>query len=239
MAEHDGAPGADHIVVIGGSSGVGLEVAKLARAAGHRVTILARNPERLAKAGARLDGARTVTADLRDAGGLATAIEALGEIDHLVISGGTVDFIPLGQSDRDHWRGVLEERIVGPLAAIKAAKITSGGSITLFSGSAAHRPVAGSFMISSAIAAVEALARALAIELAPIRVNAVAPGLLNTPLLDRLGDHKAAILDDLENRLPARRIGTANDAARLVLHLIDNPYITDTTVAIDGGGSLI
>jgi NAD(P)-dependent dehydrogenase (short-subunit alcohol dehydrogenase family) len=231
--------GGRHVVVLGGSSGIGLELSRLVREHGGTVTIIARDEQRLAAAAEELGGVNAVAADLREIDTLSAKIAAIGPFDHLVITAGTVAFGTLAQTEPAQWRQILEERIIGPLSVIKTARINEGGSIVLFSGTLAHRPSIGSAPISAAVAGVEALVRALAVELAPLRVNAVAPGLVDTPLLDSLGKSKVELLSSTAAKLPVGRVGEPKDVARLVLHVLTNPYITGTTFAIDGGGRLV
>jgi NAD(P)-dependent dehydrogenase (short-subunit alcohol dehydrogenase family) len=230
-----------HIVIVGGSSGVGLAIAAHSVRAGARLTVLARDLAKLRKAARSLGGdvqARSV--DLRRPETLAPALHELGAVDHLVITAGTFRPALLSASDAADWRGVFEERLIGPLGLIQALAPALRRSIVLFSGTIARRPSAGFVAVAAAAAGVEAAARALAVELAPLRVNAVAPGMLDTPMLDAvLGARKAALISATAERLPARRVGTATDAASAALFLMTNPYMSGATLQIDGGSTLI
>ncbi len=229
-----------HVVVIGGSSGVGLAVASQARAEGAQVTIMARNAERLASAIKQIPGISSRIVDLSDLQGIDQCFSSLGRIDHLVISAGTLSFAALSASTPADWRAVLEERIIGPLVAIKAASPHIARSIVLFSGSIAHRPFPGSCVLAAAAGGIESAVRELALELAPIRVNAVSPGLLDTPMTEKfLGANKSQVFEDTLARLPARRIGTSDDAADVALFLMRNAYVTGTIIGVDGGSRLI
>ncbi len=228
------------VVVIGGSSGIGLAVAGLARQAGAELVLVGRHAERLQAAAASLGGAGQVIADLSAADTVPGIFRGLSRIDHLVITAGTAQLLPLQDATAEALRQVLEERLVGPLLAIQAARslLVPGGSITLTSGLLASRPIAaGAAVLAGAVAAVEAIARALALELAPLRVNAIAPGLVDTPLLDQLfGSAKAQTIEGAARSLPVARIGRAEDIARAMFALMTNPYITGETLYIDGGG---
>jgi NAD(P)-dependent dehydrogenase (short-subunit alcohol dehydrogenase family) len=230
-----------HIVIVGGSSGVGLALAAQSARAGARLTVLARDLTKLREAASRLGGDVQVrSVDLRQFETLAPAVEGLGAVDHLVITAGSFRPAMLSVSHADDWRGVFEERLIGPLGLIQALAPTLRRSIVLFSGTIARRPSAGLTVLAAAAAGVEAATRALALELAPIRVNSVAPGMLDTPMLDAvLGAQKTALISATAERLPARRVGTAADAASAALFLMSNPYMSGATVQIDGGSALV
>jgi NAD(P)-dependent dehydrogenase (short-subunit alcohol dehydrogenase family) len=229
-----------HVAVVGGSSGVGLALAGLTADQGARVTLLARDAARLATASAASPGSAGLTMDLRRPEAMGEVAAALGQVDHLVICAGVYRPASLTGSGVDQWRELLEERLVGPLALIKALGSAITGSITLFSGTVARRPLPGSIWHSIAAAGMESAVRALSLELAPVRVNALAPGAIDTPMLRALlaPDADAAIARMAE-RLPVRRIASAEDVARAVLLAMTNPFITGTTIAIDGGAVLV
>jgi NAD(P)-dependent dehydrogenase (short-subunit alcohol dehydrogenase family) len=236
-----GALTGQHVVIVGGSSGVGLALAAQSARAGARLTLLARDLSKLQAAAAPFgDDAQVRSVDLRRSETLAPALEGLGAVDHLVITAGSFRPALLNASRADDWRAVFEERLVGPLGLIQALAPTLKRSIVLFSGTIARRPSAGFIALAAAAAGVEAATRALALELAPIRVNAVAPGMLDTPLLDEiLGEQKTALIKATAERLPARHVGTARDASSAALFLMTNPYMSGATVRIDGGSLLV
>lgn len=228
------------VAVVGGSSGVGLAIATRAGACGALVTLLGRDPARLESAAAIAGAAEVRELDLRRPETLAPAVAGMAQLSHLVITAGTFNPAPLADSGSEDWRGIFEERLIGPLTLIQllAARIT--GSIVLFSGTLARRPSAGCVPLSAAVAGVESAARALALELAPVRVNAVAPGMLDTPMLEKaLSSSKDRICGEVAARLPARRIGTAEDAAGAALFLMTSAYMTGATIEIDGGAHLL
>jgi NAD(P)-dependent dehydrogenase (short-subunit alcohol dehydrogenase family) len=240
MTESEGALAGAHVVVVGGSSGMGLAVVAQAAAAGAKVTIMGRDQGKLGAALAQTPGAQGRTIDLRNAGSIAPAMHGLGSVDHLVITAGTFGLTPIAQSGPDDWRGVLEERLIGPLSIIKALGAQLTSSIVWFTGTVAGRPSAGSAIPAAGLGGVEAAMRALALELAPIRVNVVRPGSFDTPLMDGLlGARKAAAVEQMSARLPVRRIGAPDDAAQAAMFLMTNPFMTGEVVQIDGGAHLV
>lgn len=228
------------VMVVGGSSGIGLAVAEAAARQGAGLILAGRDPAKLEAAAARAGGAKTVSIDLRRLDSVLAAAEGIERVDHLVITAGGFAPAALEASTPDDWRGVLEERLIGPLALVKALGPRIAGSITLFSGTIAQRPFPGSAILAAAASGVESAVRALALELAPVRVNAVAPGMVDTPMLDGvLGAGKADAIAATAARLPARHVGTADDIAQAVLFLMANRYMTGKTIEIDGGAPLI
>lgn len=229
-----------HVVIVGGSSGVGLALADQVRQMGARVTLMGRDRAKLDAAAASVGGADIRTIDLRRPDAVAEAVRGLAPAEHLVITAGTYGRSVIAESGPDDWRAILEERVIGPLTMVKAMAPTLTGSIVLFSGTVARRPLPGSTLPSIAIAGVESAARALALELAPIRVNCVAPGAIDTPMLSSaLGANKDAATSAMAARLPARRIGAPADAAQAALFLMTNPFMTGAVIEIDGGAAVI
>jgi NAD(P)-dependent dehydrogenase (short-subunit alcohol dehydrogenase family) len=232
--------GGQHIVIVGGSSGVGLALARQCDASGANLTLMGRDSGKLEVAARTLQRASTRSIDLRDAESLTAAFADLPRADHLVITAGTYETATLATSEPADWRQVLEERLIGPLLIIKSLAPTLTKSIVLFSGTVARRPLPGSTLGSIAIAGVESAVRALALELAPLRVNAVAPGAIDTPMLaGAMGANKETACAAMAARLPARRIGAPDDAADAVLFLMGNPFMTGAVIEIDGGAAVI
>lgn len=231
------------VVVLGGSSGIGLATAKAAQAEGAQVIITGRSQERLQAAQAALGkNARTVALDVADESGTRALFQELDAIDHVFMTAGTLGRDAHLTSESEAIRPFMDTRFLGALYAAKysAPKIRTGGSITFMSGTAARRPLAGVSVASASCGAVEAFARALAVDLAPIRVNTIQPGFVDTPLLDAvLGSHKHEILAAAAARLPVKRIGAADEVADAVLFLMKNGYVTGITLTIDGGGLLV
>jgi NAD(P)-dependent dehydrogenase (short-subunit alcohol dehydrogenase family) len=164
-----------------------------------------------------------------------------GHVDHVFVPAG--ELRPGGgdllKSDLDGLRSILEVRLLGVTHVVRQARPKmEGGSITLMSGLYSTRPAPGGGMAAAAVAAVEGMTRALALDLAPIRVNAVAPGLIDTPLWDSFGAQREAILAR-GARLPVGRIGRPEEVAAAVIFLMNNGFVTGTVLPIDGGGGLV
>ena len=231
------------VVILGGSSGIGLATAKAARAEGAQVTITGRSAQRLQTARADLgDAVRTVVLDVADETGTRTFFQELDHLDHLFITAGTLVKDSRLAPDSATLRPAMDTRFWGALYAAKygALKMNGSGSIVFMSGTAGQRPLDGASVASASCGAVEAFARALAVDLAPIRVNTIQPGFVDTPLLDEvLGAQRAEILAAVATRLPVRRIGRPEEVADAVLFLMKNGYVTGITLTIDGGGLLV
>jgi len=230
-----------NIVVMGGSSGIGLAAAKLARHEGATVTIAGRSLEKLAQAQRELDGVRTVVADVTDDASVGRVFEELDHVDHVLISAGTIVNGKIVDNDLATLRHIVDERIWGPTYVVRHARprMTSG-SLTFMSGGLSSRPRLGAAMITAGLAAVEALAPALALELAPVRVNAVTPGLIDTPLLHAAyGANRDALVNSRAAALPGKRIGTADEVAQAIIMLMTNEYINGAVLHIDGGGRFL
>jgi NAD(P)-dependent dehydrogenase (short-subunit alcohol dehydrogenase family) len=231
------------VVILGGSTGIGLATARAAQAEGAQVIVTGRSTEKLQRAQAELGSdARTVVLDVADEEGTRRFFQDLARVDHVFITAGTLIADWKLAPDSDTLRPAMDTRFWGALYAAKyaAPKIAAGGSITFMSGVAAWRPLEGAAVASASCGAVEAFARALALDLAPIRVNTIEPGYVDTPLLDSLlGAKKGEILAAAAARLPVKRIGTAEDVADAVLFLMKNGYVTGITLTIDGGHTLV
>jgi len=229
------------VVILGGSSGIGLATAKAARAEGARVIITGRSPERLQAAKAVLGGdVKTAAVDVADEAGTRALFTELERVDHVFITAGAVLFDPKLATEIESIRPALDTRFWGAFNAAKfaAAKMGAGGSITFMSGAAAIRPIRGASVATASCAAVEAFARALAVDLAPIRVNAIQPGLIDTPFLDTLGERRKAFISEYSKRLPVGRPGRPEEVADAVIFLMKNGFVTGITLTIDGGGVL-
>lgn len=220
------------VLVVGGTAGIGKATARAALAAGARVVVAGTDAGRLDAAVHELGGgADGCVLDVLDPRGMDSCFAGVGGFDHLVVTAAEVQVAPFVETDGDAARRVLDVKFWGSFNAVQAALpyLREGGSVTLFSGIAAHRPVRGLAVAAAANGAVEAFARALAVELAPLRVNAVCPGSVETHELDE--ERRTA----LAHSLPARRVGAPDDVAQAVLFLLQNPFVTGTVLHIDGG----
>jgi NAD(P)-dependent dehydrogenase (short-subunit alcohol dehydrogenase family) len=229
------------VVILGGSSGIGLATARAALAEGARVTITGRSRERLEAARAALEtDVRTVALDVTDEPGTRGLFASFQHVDHVFITAGVVAFDQKLAPETASLRNAIETRFLGALLAAKyaSARMGAGGSITLMSGTAAVRPLPGAAVATASCGAVEAFARSLAVDLAPIRVNTVQPGLVDTPFLDVLGERRAAMIAEYSRRLPVKRAGRPEEIADGVLFLMKNGFVTGITLTIDGGGVL-
>jgi NAD(P)-dependent dehydrogenase (short-subunit alcohol dehydrogenase family) len=232
------------VVVLGGSSGIGLATAKLASANGASVAIVSRSRGRIDSALEQLpSSAEGYVADLTSPDETQELFGQLGGFDHLVYTAGeNLRLATLKETDLDDARGFLETRFWGALAAIDAAQyqIRPGGSIVLMSGTAAARPQTGWSIAAAICGAIEGLTRALAIELAPIRVNAVVPGVVRTELWASMPEaQREAMYAATARILPVGRVGEADDVAEAIGYLMSNGYTTGTTLEISGGGVLV
>jgi NAD(P)-dependent dehydrogenase (short-subunit alcohol dehydrogenase family) len=232
-----------HVVIIGGSSGMGLATARAAAAAGAAVTIASRDQGRLQAALAQLpDTCAGAVLDTRDESGVAALFDGVGEFDHMVYTAGdTVRPQPLADQELKAARDLFEVRLWGALAAVKHATphIRPGGSIVLTSGTVAVRPAPGTALAAGAAAAMEGLTRGLAAELAPVRVNAVRPGAVRTPLWDPVPEpRRAALFAALADRTLTKTIGEADQIAAAHLYLMENSFVTGTVLTVDGGAVL-
>jgi NAD(P)-dependent dehydrogenase (short-subunit alcohol dehydrogenase family) len=162
----------------------------------------------------------------------------LERVHHLFITAGTVVFDPRLAGDINSSRPGLNARFWGAFNAAKyaAPKMGTGGSITFMSGTAAVRPLPGAAVSTASCAAVEGFARALAVELAPIRVNTIQPGLVDTPFLNQFGERRDALIAEYSERLPVKR--RPDEIADAVLFLMKNGFVTGITLTVDGGGIL-
>jgi NAD(P)-dependent dehydrogenase (short-subunit alcohol dehydrogenase family) len=235
----------DTVIVIGGGSGMGLAVARRCLASGASVVIAGRSRRRLEAAQAELGGAgqlEGVTADIGDRGQVAALFEQAGPVSHVVVTAADLPYGPVVTLSEDSLMLAVRSKFLGPFfVAQQAAPRMTTGSITFISGIAAYRPAPGGALAASLNGALESMVRAFALELAPIRVNAVSPGWVDTPIWDQLAtaEAKQARLSDMAARLPGSRIGTTADIANAISYLIDDDFVTGTVLHAEGGQLLV
>ena len=231
------------VVVIGGSAGIGLETARLARAAGAEVILTARDPERLRAAGQELGAARTVAFDATDFARLRTFFDELpAPIDHVLVTGPGPYYAPLAEFDVGKARRDVESHLLLPIEVARYAggKVRAGGTLLFMGGTGGRRTAPGLALISALTAAGPALIKNLARELAPVRVNLIAAGFMDTPLSAAiLGDQLDARREQLRSTLPVGRVIGPADIGALAIHLMTNTAVTGATFDIDGGQQLV
>jgi NAD(P)-dependent dehydrogenase (short-subunit alcohol dehydrogenase family) len=231
------------VVVMGGSAGIGLETARQAGAAGARVVITGRDRERLEKAAAEVGAESALTLDLDDPAQLEQVFADLPQqLDHLLVGGSGPFYAPLPELDFAQAERFMNQHLVGSLriARLCIGRVRAGGSLTFISGTGARRPGVGLMMAAIATAAQSAIVANAAVELAPIRVNTVAAGFVDTPLSARLlGDQLEDRRAELRATLPIGRVVGPDDVAALVVHLMTNSALTGATYDVDGGQQLL
>ena len=228
------------VLVIGRGSGIARAITMAVRAAGATVAVAGRDPAKLAN-----EYGSEVTVeqvDLTDEAGIAALASRLGQVDHIVSTASARARGTVGTLAHDTVLSSFDVKVVGPILLAKhfAGRMPSDGSFVLFSGSSARKPAVGMLAVGATNAAVDAVTRSLAVELAPIRVNAISPGTVDTGAYDALGDEaKAALFATRAGSNPARRIGTAEDIAGAVVFALTAPFMTGVALAVDGGEPLI
>ncbi len=222
---------------------MGLATVRAAVAEGASVTIAGRTMEKLRDAAEEIGGGtEPVVVDLTDEDSVAGLFAQVGEIDHLAVtgaSGSTGEFlsqpVPEAQEfmDSKFWGAFRAARYAAP-------RVRAGGSITFNSGTYATKPTAGVAAVTASLAALEMLGKSLALELAPIRVNSVRPGTIDTPLWSSMSEtERGEMFEAAAGRAPVGRIGQPEDVARAILFLMDHDYLTGTVLEVNGGESLV
>ena len=231
------------VVVIGGSAGIGLETARRARAEGANVILTARNAEPLQRAASELGALSTAAFDATDFERLGRFFsELITPIDHVLVTGPGPYYAPLAEFDLERARRDIEAHLLLPIQVARnaARKVRAGGTLIFMGGTGGRRAVAGFTLISALTAASPALTKNLALELAPVRVNLIAAGFVDTPLSGfLLGDELENRRNQLRATLPIRRVVGPADIASLAVHLMTNTAVTGATFDIDGGQQLI
>jgi NAD(P)-dependent dehydrogenase (short-subunit alcohol dehydrogenase family) len=223
------------VVVVGGSSGIGLSTAELAKAEGAEVIIASRNADRLKAVAAKM-GVTAIPADVTSDESVASLFRACGAVDHVVVTAAQLRSGPFKTVSMEDVRSTMEGKFWGAWRVARSAEIRAGGSLTLVSGYLSVRPRPNSAIVGAANGALESLTRSLALELAPVRVNCVSPGIIDTPI--RAAMPEAARLDMLAKTaaaLPVGRVGVGEDIARQILAFMTIGFATGSIVYIDGG----
>ena len=230
------------VVVIGGSAGIGLETARLAHTEGAEVIVTARNADRLRRVSDEL-GASIATFDATDFDRLGRFFDELpGPIDHVLVTGPGPYYAPLAEFDVEDARRDVDAHLLLPVEVARnaAGKVRAGGTLLFMSGTGGRAVAPGLSFISALTAALPALTKNLALELAPIRVNLIAAGFVDTPLsASLLGDRLEARREQLRTTLPVGRVIVPADIAALAVHLMTNTAVTGATYDIDGGQQLV
>jgi len=239
--------GMERVLIVGGSSGMGLALARRLLGEAGEIIIAGRSRTRLDAAWTALGSPPNVRAEMLDATreqDVAEFFRTSGPIDHIVTTAASIDeaYRLLPELSLSAVRRVTDSKLFGPwlLAKYGAPMLREKGSLTFTSGIAAYRPAAKGSAVAAVNGALESLASALAIELAPIRVNVVSPGWVDTPIWDQIaGDAKAETLAAMAKRLPVGRIGQVEDIADAIRFVMGNGFVTGTVLHVDGGHRLV
>jgi NAD(P)-dependent dehydrogenase (short-subunit alcohol dehydrogenase family) len=231
------------VVVLGGSAGIGLETARLARAEGAAVILVGRDPGHLERAAAEVGAAGTAAFDASDPERLEEFFGGLAEpVDHVMVTAGGNYYARLADLDFTQVQKLVDEHLLLPVHLARAVigRINPGGALLFMGGTGGRRPALGLVLPGALTAAQPLLVANLALELAPIRVNAIAAGFVDTPLSARLlGDDLAARREELRTKLPIHRVVQPADVAALAIHLMVNTALTGATYDIDGGQQIV
>lgn len=231
------------VVVIGGSAGIGLETARRARNEGADVVLVARDPERLRRAASEVGAASTAAFDANDPAAVERFFRELpGPIDHVMVTGPGPRYTPPSEIGYEQARLALSEHALLAfwVARHAAPRVRAGGTLLFMGGTGARRPRRGLALVSAASAAMPALTAGLAIDLAPVRVNLIAAGFVDTPLsATLLGEGLDGRREELRNGLPIRRVVGPADVAALAVHVMTNTALTGATFDVDGGQQLV
>jgi NAD(P)-dependent dehydrogenase (short-subunit alcohol dehydrogenase family) len=232
-----------HVVLIGASSGMGLATAKAAAEAGAKVTLVSRKPDLLEHAVTAVGaGAQGIVADICNEREIESLFAQVMTVDHLVTAAANLTFSPIQQLAGADAEQIVASKILGPFYAVKhgVSHLSKNGSIVFISGFSAWKPVPGTALIAAVDGALAAFCRSLAIELAPIRVNVMAPGVVETLMWEGVPEQqRQAFFATIREQLPVKRMGTLTDMANAVLYLMQSSFITGTILHVDGGHQLI
>lgn len=237
-----GALDGKRMLVVGRGSGIAWAIAEVALREGAAVVVAGRDPEALADAYAGVEGVTAERVDLTDDASIEGLAARVGTVDHVVSTASARARGTIEDLSREAVALSFDTKVIGPLMLAKAMRgqIAAGGSLLLFSGEAAFKIEVGTLAVAITNGAADTLTRSLAVELAPIRVNALCPGVIDTGAWDGLGEErKQAKFAHLEETLPVPRVGAAADVGEASLGLLTNSYVTGVTLFVDGGERLV
>jgi NAD(P)-dependent dehydrogenase (short-subunit alcohol dehydrogenase family) len=223
------------VVVVGGSSGIGLSTAEIAKREGADVIIASRNAARLDAVADKLN-AIAIPTDVTDDKSVGNLFRSAGPVDHVVVTAAQLRTGPFKTVSMDDVRSTVESKFWGAWRVARAAEFCAGGSLTLVSGFLSVRPRPNAAIVSAANAALESLSRALALELAPVRVNCISPGIIDTPIRAAMPEEaRKEMLSKAAASLPVGRVGVGEDVARQIVACMTNGFMTASTIYLDGG----
>ncbi|GAB3642615.1 SDR family oxidoreductase [Spirosoma arcticum] len=231
-----------NVLIIGGSSGMGLATARLAFQQGANVTITGTTEASATQAASTIGAVSTYALDVTDEAGVNQFFARFTKIDHVFVAAGTTKLSNFLDGNVADQLVAFNIRLLGSIYVVRAAaaKMRAGGSFVFTGGVSTDRPVKGAWVSGIGTSTAEQLARVLALELAPIRFNAVSPGWTDTPMWDTvLGENKQALLDGVAQTLPVGRIAQPEEVAEAVVFLMRNESVTGEIIHIDGGGRLV
>jgi NAD(P)-dependent dehydrogenase (short-subunit alcohol dehydrogenase family) len=228
------------VLVIGGGSGIGLGVARACLERGARVVLAGRTPEKLRRALLSLEAGergRVVTADITREADVARLFAEAGALDHVVVTAADLAYQPIREFDVDAARRAIDSKLLAALLVAKhaAQHLASTGSLTFTTGVASDRPLVRGSMVAAVNGALNSFVRGAAIELAPLRVNALSPGWVDSELWDAIGGDKSTAFAAMSARLPVGRIGTPADLGHAAVFLLENDFTTGAVLTVDGG----
>ncbi|WP_370948383.1 SDR family oxidoreductase [Amycolatopsis sp. cg5] len=225
------------VVVIGAGSGIGRAIALAVAKAGATVVLAGREQDKLGRTAAEIGGeVTTVAVDLADEDSIAALAATAGQVDHVISTASAAANGPLAELTKQAIDNAFAAKVTGPLLLAKHFDVT--GSMLFFSGVIAWRPAPQRTVMATANGALAHLVQALAVELAPVRVNAISPGIVDSGAWDGMGEAKAAFLDSVAAKNPARRVGSTEDLTEAALFALTNRFTTGTVLHVDGGGRL-
>jgi len=228
------------VVIVGGGSGIGFGVARACLARGARIVLAGRTASKLERALDALqahDRGLAIAADISQEADVARLFEQTPRVDHALVTAADLAYQPIRDFEASAARRALESKLLGALLVCKhaARRLNSSGSITLTSGVASERPLPRGSMVAAVNGALHSFVRGAALELAPIRVNALSPGWVDSELWDTLGLDKTAAFSAMAQRLPAGRIGRPEDLGHAAVFLMENEFTTGAVLTVDGG----